>query len=568
LVYNTGGTITAGAEWSANSTSGSGVPSNVLVGNGNNTTLSFGTSSQFRHANRNVTVSPSSGLTLSANSGGDLQLRGDFTQNGTFTHNNRLVTFNGTSAQGISGSLNTAGASNNFAYLAISNSSSGVTINSDVLVSQTTGDVLQLLNSGPLNIASSQTLTLAGAGGNIRVNGGSRSINFNASSSIMNITGSKTVASTSSGLLNFTSSAANGNLRLSAAVNFGASLTTIGSNTYLQINAAGSVATNAPTYGAGSTLVYNAGGTVTVGTEWTINSTTAVGVPQNVLIGNGVNTTLSFGAAAQFRHANDGVTVSASSGLTLSSAAGGNLQLRGDFTNSGTFTHNNRDVTFNGTSAQQEITGTSLFYNLILNNSNGLLLNNSITASNVLTLTAGSITLGSNNITLSNTATGAITGTFSASRMIITNGTGQLIRAITTGTNYTFPIGETTGTTEYSPALFNFSANGTARNIGVRVIDADHPQLNTSPTQTDYVSRYWLVSNSAASTYTYTSSFTFVAADLNGSQSNLRANMWNGSAWTHVIGSSAASNTLSITTAATQASSASWRNSRIYGTRK
>jgi hypothetical protein len=553
LVYNTGGAITAGAEWSANSTSGSGVPSNVLVGNGNNTTLSFGTSSQFRHANRNVTVSPSSGLTLSTNSGGDLQLRGDFIQNGTFTHNNRLVTFNGTSAQGITGSLNTAGASNNFAYLAISNSSSGVTINSDVLVSQTTGDVLQLLNSGPLNIASSQTLTLAGAGGNIRVNGGSRSINFNASSSIMNITGSKTVASTSSGLLNFTSSAANGNLRLSAAVNFGASLTTIGSNTYLQINAGGSVATNAPTYGAGSTLVYNAGGTVTVGTEWTINSTTAVGVPQNVLIGNGVNTTLSFGAAAQFRHANDGVTVSASSGLTLSSAAGGNLQLRGDFTNSGTFTHNNRDVTFNGTSAQQEITGTSLFYNLILNNSNGLLLNNSITASNVLTLTAGSITLGSNNITLSNTATGAITGTFSASRMIITNGTGQLIRAITTGTNYTFPIGETTGTTEYSPALFNFSANGTARNIGVRVIDADHPQLNTSPTQTDYVSRYWLVSNSAASTYTYTSSFTFVAADLNGSQSNLRANMWNGSAWTHVIGSSAASNTLSITTAATQA---------------
>jgi hypothetical protein len=550
LVYNTA-SFNASTEWTVNATTGAGVPHNVLIGNGTNTTFGFAAAAQFRQANGNVTISSSSSLALSSAAGGDLQLRGDFSQNGTFTHNNRSVTFNGTGSQAISGTLNTAGATNNFPYLIINNAGSGVTLNANVLVSQTSGDVLQLINSGPLNIGATRTLTVAGNGGNIRVTGASRTINFNAATSIMSITGTKTVV-TAGGSLSFTSSAANGNLRISAGVNFGASLTTIGNNTYFQIETGGSVTTNAPIYATGSTLVYNTAA-FNASTEWTPNVTTGAGVPHHVLIGNGTNTAFSFAASNQFRHANGNVTISPSSSMTLSSAGGGNLQLSGNFANNGTFTNNGRDVTFNGTAAQQQLSGATTFQNMILNNSFGLLLNNAISVSNVLTLTSGSITLGSNNITLTSTATGAIAGTFSATRMIVTNGTGQLIRAITTGTNYTFPVGETTGTTEYSPALFNFSANSVARNIGVRVVDADHPQVNTSPAQTDYISRYWLTSNSAAGTYTYTTGFTFVAADLNGSESNLRANMWNSASWNQVLTSSSASNVLSITSGATNA---------------
>ncbi len=551
LAYNSGGTYGASSEWSTNTTSGSGVPSNVLIGN--NTSVNFGASALYRHANRNVTISSGSTLVLSTVAGGDLQLRGDFAQNGTFTHNNRAVTFIGSGAQSITGSLNTAGASNNFAYLVAANSSGGTTLNTNVLVSQTTGDVLVISGNGALNIAATQTLTIAGNGGNIRVTGASRTINFNAASSVLNFTGTKTVTSTSSGLLSLTSSAANGNVKLAAAVNFGASLTTIGNNTYLQIDAGGSVATNAPTYASGSTLVYNTGGTITAATEWTANATAGVGVPQSVLIGNGVNTTLSFGASAQYRHAIGNVNIVAASGLTLSSAAGGNLQLAGNFANSGAFTHSSRDVTFAGTAAQT-ITGATTFQNLILNNSTGLSLNSAVSVANILTLTSGSLSLGSNDLTLTNTAAGAITGTFSSSRMIITNGNGQLVRAVATGAGtYNFPVGETTGVTEYSPASYIFTANSLARYIGVRVINANHPQLNSSPAQTDYISRYWTTSNSAAGTYTYTASHTFLPADLTGDELNIRSNMWNGASWNHVTSSSSLSNVLSITSGVTNA---------------
>lgn len=139
LIYNTGETLPAGTEWYANVTSGQGVPQNVLIGNGVNTTVSFGTAAQFRQARGNVNIVGSSGLILSTVAGGDLQLEGDFTQNGTLTHNSRAITFNGSIAQSISGSgLNTAGASNNIPYLIINNTNaSGVTINAALLNSFT-----------------------------------------------------------------------------------------------------------------------------------------------------------------------------------------------------------------------------------------------------------------------------------------------------------------------------------------------------------------------------------------------------------------------------------------------
>ena len=62
--------------------------------------------------------------------------------------------------------------------------------------------------------------------------------------------------------------------------------------------------------GSGSILVggsWSNSGTFTAGTEWYANVTSGQGVPQNVLIGNGVNTTVSFGTAAQFRQAGQAV---------------------------------------------------------------------------------------------------------------------------------------------------------------------------------------------------------------------------------------------------------------------
>src|SRR6185295_14763680 len=101
-------------EWAPNLTSGANVPSNVTIGNGANTTLSFGAANQFRQLTGNLIISGGSFLQLSTVVGGDLQIGGNWTATGTFTHNNRRVTFNGTAAQ----TINTA---NSFSYITIAN---------------------------------------------------------------------------------------------------------------------------------------------------------------------------------------------------------------------------------------------------------------------------------------------------------------------------------------------------------------------------------------------------------------------------------------------------------------
>lgn len=427
LIYNSGGTYIAGTEWYANLTSGQGVPKNVLIGNGVNTTVTFGTAAQFRHAMGNVSISVASGLTLSTVAGGDLQMEGDFSQNGTLTHNNRSVGFYGSNAQSISGTgLNTAGASNNIPYLIINNSSvSGVTINSALLNSFTAGNGLQLLNSGPLHIAAGITFTLAGANGNILASGGTRVINFDAASSVMAITAAKTVTSAGGGLLDFTSSVSFGTLRITAAVNFGAGLSTIGNNTYLQINTGGSVLTNAPTYLTGSTLNYNTAAVYGRGTEW--SAVSGAGYPYHVLISNsGTTLNLGNGAAAVARAMagnltiNDGCTLTmnvpvmtasltvagdinigngVSGTLALSTGAGGSLLVGGNFTKtSGTFACNGRSVNFNGTGNQSFLSNTAESINfLIVSNTTGTVTFNSDinvpTAGNSATFNANSTTV-------------------------------------------------------------------------------------------------------------------------------------------------------------------------------
>ena len=223
----------------------------------------------------------------------------------------------------------------------------------------------------------------------------------------------------------------------------------------------------------------------------------------------------------------------------------------GNFNRNGTFTATGSTIQFYGSSTQQ-IINTTTFENLTLNNPSGLTLNNGTTVSSVLDLLSGNLTLGTNNLIITNTASGAITGSFSNSSMIIADNTGQLIRATVTGNSYTYPIGDATGSLDYSPVSINFSAKSAASNIGFRVVDAVHPSMDDVTTQTDYISRYWISSNSSTPTYTYTATFDYVTSDINGSVSNISVNKWDGSIWTQAILSTSASNQLSLVTSENQ----------------
>ena len=74
-------------------------------------------------------------------------------------------------------------------------------------------------------------------------------------------------------------------------------------------------------------------------------------------------------ASANANTVANNLTIGGGSSLTLSSTAGGNLNVGGNWANSGTFTPSGRTVTFNGSGATQTISGTNAFADLTISHS-------------------------------------------------------------------------------------------------------------------------------------------------------------------------------------------------------
>lgn len=188
-----------------------------------------------------------------------------------------------------------------------------------------------------------------------------------------------------------------------------------------QINAGGFFSTT-PVYGSSSTLVYNSGGTYGRGGELT----TGTGIPANITInsgssldyGNGATGTartitgnltvaggffMDFGSndMTQALTVNGNVTISGT--LSLSDASGGDIQVGGNWTNTGTFNPKSRAVFFiNSTGSLISGTGGANFDFLIINKTGGAAatLASNATVNNTLTLTAGNLSIAANTLTL------------------------------------------------------------------------------------------------------------------------------------------------------------------------
>ncbi|MCA9951801.1 MAG: hypothetical protein KDE48_19250, partial [Anaerolineales bacterium] len=207
----------------------------------------------------------------------------------------------------------------------------------------------------------------------------------------------------------------------------------------------------------------------------------------------------------------------------------------GNFTITGTFTGDSSTVTFNGSSAQTVGgSGTAVFNNLTLNNSSGLILNGDFSVEGVMALTDGRFDLADHHLTLGDAA--SVAGSLDASKMVVatctgTTGEGELRKEYTsTGSPFTFPIGDDNGTAEYSPVDLTFSSGDFASGayVSVCVVDAVHPE-NDSPT--DYLTRYWTVEQSGISNFSATPTFHYVQDDVEGTENNIYGAKWDGS-WT------------------------------------
>ena len=180
-------------------------------------------------------------------------------------------------------------------------------------------------------------------------------------------------------------------------------------------------------------------------------------------------------------------------------------------------------VSLNGTSSQS-ISGAGIIAStanstLEILNATGVILNTSnVTLNGNLKLTTGLFTLGSNNLLLG--TTGAITGTPSATSMVVASGSGQLQKGFPSGFtgNFAFPVGDNTGTAEYSPVTLNFTGGtfGTGNYAGVNLVNSKYA---ADPNNTNYLKRYWNISQSGITGFAYNATFQYVIADIVGTES-------------------------------------------------
>ena len=97
--------------------------------------------------------------------------------------------------------------------------------------------------------------------------------------------------------------------------------------------------------------------------------------------------------------------------------------------------------------------------------------------------------------------------------------------------SFTFPLGDNTGTAEYSPATLNFTG-GTFSSAWAGVKVTPEKQGNIPADDTSYLNRYWTVTQSGITGFTCETAFNYVPADVTGTETTIYGAQWDGTEWT------------------------------------
>ena len=239
----------------------------------------------------------------------------------------------------------------------------------------------------------------------------------------------------------------------------------------------------------------------------------------------GCNTKYIDGGTGTFNLNSGGtIRICNSNGITASSAAGNIQTAIRSFSPLGNYVY---------TSATgPQVTGDGLPSTVnsltIDNSSNGVTLTNNVSTSTCV-LTSGNIKLGDKNLKI--LSGGSLTGSFDGTHMIVTNGTGELQKELTSNSTLTYPVGDNSG--NYTPASLNFTSGtyGSNAYAGVKVTNSRLPENNSTVV---YLNRYWEVNQSNISNFSCGVNFQYLIADIAGSAPN-EADLWGGryssSAW-------------------------------------
>ncbi len=168
---------------------------------------------------------------------------------------------------------------------------------------------------------------------------------------------------------------------------------------------------------------------------------------------------------------------------------------------------------------------------LTINNSNGVKLSSSTMVAGTLTLSSGKLLLGNSTLTLGTAC--SLTGTFSDNAMIAADGSGKLVKLIsdtqTVPYVITFPVGDNTGTAEYSPVTIAINSGSfSSAQLGITLSNAKHA-ANSSVT--DFINRFWNITGSGITNPIYSIVLGYTQADIAGTEANLVGGKYTSSSW-------------------------------------
>ena len=213
--------------------------------------------------------------------------------------------------------------------------------------------------------------------------------------------------------------------------------------------------------------------------------------------------------------------------------------VKGNFTNGGTFTATGSTITLTGTTDQSVGGGaTTTFNGLTVNKASGsVTVSTTFNVSGLLTFTSGNISTGANSVTI--TSTGSVSHT---SGHVV----GNLRKNVVTGSNVsrTFEVGDASN---YTPVDVVFASVSVTGNFTVNTTAGDHPNIATSEVfPANSVNRYWTLANSSVTFTNYSATFNFVSGDVDAgtNTANFIVQRWSGAAWsTTTIGTRTATST-------------------------
>ena len=187
------------------------------------------------------------------------------------------------------------------------------------------------------------------------------------------------------------------------------------------------------------------------------------------------------------------------------------------------------EVVFNGNTTQYiEGTNFTYFENLTLNNSTGIVLGYNVNIDSILSLSNTVLDLNSYDLQIGSIDN--LNGSFNSSNMIVTSNDGYFKFIPKLNTYNMIPVGDNSGTTEYSKIYINpYSATfGSNSYIAVNVTNAKHP--NNSST-IDYINRYWKLSSNDITNLNARLYCFYTTADISGAESNMEAGQYIAPFW-------------------------------------